>query len=566
MLLSVEPFDDSCEGTLLDLWFVGGEHKTVRPPCQPHYYSAVEQGDAELVRRRLLSKPNVEQMLYRVDFPTLASLDRYRLFGAMESHKRFVDVLTSDFGFDQPSAEPSVLSWDVESFTFSKIAPDWRRDTIRSISVWSQNYHSPDIVSLKVIAGDAVLMVGSDDEFGICWSVDDAHDEVWVIQQFIKFVQSFDPDVLCGYNDGDYDLRLLLTRCNALRIVCRLGRDGSIPYVIERRYERRGKEREIQLVRIRGRVHFDVLTEVLFDQTLYDLKGRGQVEVAAHFGFAPIEDVNHASIPEERLAEVNLDDARCCYGLAKLYSQNIYALCDYLKVPLNLMVERSPSHISNWFLGQEYSKLGIVSDGYNNERFPQIFARSGKWYQGGFVKCYKTGLFWKVEIVDFEGFYPTIMVDYNLSPETVSLVETKPYTGLYIYTHFIGYDIIEVPDKPKIVKGQESQALQFVCRVDTSKDSVTRTRFKWIAEERVRLKAEYNKTKDEKLMSRQWALKTIQNAAYGYNGTPYALYGNVLVSLLTCALGRFHIQELMGKLKKEGKQIIEVDTDGLYCV
>ena len=559
MLLSVEPFDDGVEGTLLDLWFVGGGHKTVRPPCPPHYFSAVEQGDAELVRRRLLSKPSVEQMLYKVTFPTLASLDRFRLFGALESHKRFVDVLASDFGFDQPSGEPTVLSWDTESFTFSKIAPDWHRDTIRSISVWSQEEHIAE--KWKELIGDAVLMVGSDNEFGICWSVDDAHDEEWVIKQFIKFVQSFNPDVLCGYNDGDYDLRLLLTRCNVLRIACRLGRDGSIPYVLTRQYERRGKEREVNLVRIRGRVHLDVLAEVFYDQTLYDLKGRGQVEVAGHFGFAPIEDVNHASIPEERLAEVNLDDARCCYGLAKFYSQNIYALCDYLKVPLNLMVERSPSHIPNWFYGQEYSRLGIVSDGYNNERFPQIFARGGKPYQGAFVKCYKTGLFWNVEHIDYAGFYPSIMLEYNLSPETVSLVETKPYTGLYIYTKHKGYDIIEVPDKPKV-----GEPLQFVCRVDTSKDSVTRTRLKWIADERARLKAEYNETKDERLQSRQYALKVIQNTLYGYNGTPYALYGNVLVAILITALARFHIQELIGKLKKEGKQIIEVDTDGLYCV
>jgi len=559
LLLSAEPFDDPVEGTLLDLWFVGGDHKVVRPPCQPHYYLDVEQGECELVQCRLLSRPDREVLLYRVDFPSLQMLDRYRHPSSFESHKRFVDVLVSEYGFACASGLPRVLSWDVESFTFSKVGTDWRRDSIRSISVWG--------VGEVPKFGDYAVQYGEDGEFGLCWEVTNEHDERWVITQFLKFFQAFDPDVWAGYNDGDYDVRLLLQRCNFLRIPCRLGRDGSQPYVVTRTYRRRNRERTVYHVRIRGRVHLDVLEEVLLDQTLYDLKGRGQVEVADHFGFAPILDVDHAAIPDERLAEVNLDDARCCFGLANHYLKNLYALCEELQVPLNLMVTRKPSHISNWFYGRAYAKEGIVSDGYNCDRFPQVFNRGGKPYQGALVRCFETGVFYNVEHWDYRGFYPSIMMKYNLSPETVSLVAMNPYTGEYRIEKYDNYWIIEVPDVPKR-KGEPNweKAAQFVCRVDMSKDGVTKRELKRIHAERSRLKDEYLKTKDERLMSRQYALKVIENTIYGYNGMKYALYGNVLVALLVTALARFHIQKLLDKLRRKGKTIIEVDTDGLYCV
>jgi len=331
-------------------------------------------------------------------------------------------------------------------------------------------------------------------------------------------------------------------------------------------FERRGKQREAHVVRVGGRVHLDVYNEVLLDQTLFDLKGRGLNEVAAHFGSCPIDDVNHANIPDDRVAETNLDDARCTFDLAQLYLANLYGLCDYLNVPLNMIVERSPSHVSNWFYGQEFSKLGIVSDGYNKDRFPQIFKRGGKPYQGATVSCLRTGLFRNVEHIDFVSFYPTIMLKYNLSPETVSLVEIKPYTGDYMFQDCGDHMIIEVPDVPKKAGEPNFEAArQFVCRVEKA-DSVTRKKLKWIREERARLKAEYKATKDEKFQSRQYALKVIQNTLYGYHGTGYALYGNVLVAILITALARYHIQQKMRELEAEGYKIIEVDTDGLYAV
>ena len=591
MLLSVEPSDDYDIGTVLDLWEIGGAHRVVRPPCQPHYYSDVEQGTSELVMRRCLSNPSLKRQLYRVDFPNLYSINRYRLPDALESHKRFVDVLLSEYGFACPSPAPRVLFWDVESFTFSPVAPNPLRDTIRSIAVWGV-----DVAVLDRRDWDAAIQFSperGDFCFGLCWYVDDDHDERDVIESFLSFVREFDPDVLAGFNDGHYDIPLLMQRCAALRVPCRLGRDGSPPYILERMYERRGKTRAVERVRIRGRVHLDVYLEVLLDQTLFDLKGRGQNEVADHFGFAPIltyetwaasadaeyvldclesgeipvDFIDHANIPTERVAELNLDDTRCGFALANLYLRNILSLCEEFSAPLNLMCERSPSHIPNWFYGQDYSELGIISDGYNGERFPQIFGRGGKPFEAAYVACLRRGVFRNVEHIDFRGFYPSIMVEYNLSPETVSLVEIKPYTGEYHFDKQRDYWIVEVPDVPK-KKGKPNfeKACQFVCRIDMTHDSVTKRKLLDFSARRNKLKAQYRKTKDERLHSQQYALKVIQNKLYGYNGMFYALYGNILVAILIAALARYHIKLKIAEEEVKDFKTIEVDTDGFYGV
>jgi len=588
MLLIAEAFDDSERGTLLSLWFLGGDRRCVDPPCRPRFFTDGDYATGVAVRRRLLSKPSVERTVTKVEFPNMQTLKHYAGDDSWEAWRRFIDVVICDFGLDTSQGSrkvPRVLSWDIETYTDSPASPNWRADTIRSVAVWGLT-EGIDVARLRE-EDAAVQLSGDGVEFGVCWSVDGEHDEISVINSFIRFFNWFDPDVWSGFNDGDYDVRVLMSRCDSLCIVPHLGRNGGRPYILDRMFERQGRQREVHLVRVAGRVHLDTFNEVLADQTLFDLKGKGLNEVAYHFDFAPllteatwgaicdweyylkckragvkpIDDVNHANIPDDRICETNLDDARCTFGLAQLYLANMYGLCEYLKVPLNLVVDRSPSHVDNWFFGAEFSKLGIISDGYNKDRFKQFFNVRGKPYQGAYVECLETGVFNNLEHIDFVSFYPSIMLQYNLSPETVSLVEIKPYTGEYHFEDHEHWMIIEVPDVPKGTAGR-----QIVCRVETKTDSVTRQKLSWVRDERGRLKSEYKATHDERLQSRQYALKVIQNTIYGYHGTGYALYGNVLCAILITALARYHIHKKIEELKMQGYKIIEVDTDGLFAV
>ena len=208
------------------------------------------------------------------------------------------------------------------------------------------------------------------------------------ILEFLEHYRDRDPDVPIGFNDRFYDYPTLMQNCNRFRIKCGLGRDGSQPYILQREFERRGKGRLEHTILICGRVPFDVDKETQDDYvpTIAGLKNRTQNEVAKHYGFNPIDNVDHAHIPEDKLKEVNLDDARCAYGLGQIYFRWMWELAEYLQIPVDMIVRRQPSHVGNIVLGRQYHERGIISDGANKDRFPQLVSGK-KANQGAFGKC-----------------------------------------------------------------------------------------------------------------------------------------------------------------------------------
>jgi len=75
---------------------------------------------------------------------------------------------------------------------------------------------------------------------------------------------------------------------------------------------------------------------------------------------------------KEDLASYCLSDSRLTAALGEYYLRTLKDLAVYLKAPLNLLVDRSPSHLGNYISGRAFMKLGIVSDGTNYDRFTGV--------------------------------------------------------------------------------------------------------------------------------------------------------------------------------------------------
>lgn len=543
------------EGAVLECWYIGGRRRFLKPPFKPFFYSKYPSYQSLPVKKRLLSNPKVEVEVWKRDFFDTRKLIAERNRDSMHATTPFVHVVAENIGFKSPSQLPKVLTFDCESIV-DGISPNPILDRLRSIACWDIT-HQEFFDGLNKNALNA-LDIPDLPRYPV-WVVGDKETPKIrdVLKAFRNYVRLNDPDIIAGANSSGYDFPLILQECNRASFQMRLGRDNSVPYIRIREYERRGKVRENRKVRIGGRVHFDVLDEVHFDQNpdFYDFKRRGLFNVARYFGFNPIV-ISHIDLPDDKVAQVNLDDARCTYGVSWIYLSGLCELAEIMEVPLNMVIERYPSHVPNWLFGREFNKLGIISDGPNKDRFKEIFSGKKKAYQGGFVRCYRIGLFKNIIHIDFTSMYPSIMIMANLSPETVFLIELKPYTGEYHFADDGDYAIIEVPDA--------NLKKQVVCRVYMASDSVARGKLMEFRNVRAELKAAFKKSKDASLKSRQWAYKILQNVVYGYNGLQFARYGNVLVALLTTALGRLFIQNKVHELEKQGKIVIQVDTDGLY--
>lgn len=529
MLLNARVRNSATKGSLLSVTFVGGEMKVLKPPFKPFFYSQRAWPDAEVVKRRRLSDMS-EIEVWRPEFDTDSLRKaRSKVRGVWEGRADYLRRLAALTGFKVKSGDPALLSWDLESFTEGRLTPNPKLDILRSIAAWRDG----EIKEFK--SGSEPVVAG------------------W----FLDLVQDVDPDILIDYNGAFYDMPLLMAACRRHDIKCELGRDGSEPDIYTWDVKRRNRVYRKARVRINARIHFDAWKEVNQDQGLFDLKNRRLATVSKHFGLKPIEGVDHKAIPEGRLSDVNLDDARITFGVAQVYLPTLYDICELMDLPLSMVVERNPSMLAELIYMREFDDLGIVSDGINMERFPWAFSGEGKAYQGAEVRCFETGLFKPIKHKDYAGFYPNIMAAGNFSPETCRLLKVKPLTGKYRFRRKDDYAIYEVPDA---YRGQVCVA------VDLSADSVSRRKVTDFMDLREIAKAEYKRTKEKKHFSRSWALKIMANIMYGVHGMRYSQYGNLLVAILTTAMARYIIKHKMDEERAEGYRMIEVDTDGFWEV
>ncbi len=533
-LLSVDTTTTN-EGTILHVYEIGGKPRRIYPPFQPYLYSLrpIQRGHA--CKRKLLSTMQ-EQVVWKQSFPDVEELERCRNAFTTEDNFPFKMRIAIDTGYKWASGYPSMMSWDMETFT-DGISPNWRTDTVRSIATWGKRKDDRAFFHNEGKPKETIL-------------------------EFLEHFRSRDPDVPTGFFDRFYDYPTLMQNCNRFRIKCALGRDGSIPYILSKEFERRGKGKIENTIRIRGRVPFDVHKEVDADYTLTlaGLKNRGLKEVARHYGMNPIE-VDYSTMDkllDEELKAYNLSDAECTYKIAQIYFRTLWELAEYLNISVDMVVQRNPSWISNIVLGREYHRLGIISDMPNNERFPQFFQSGRKAIQGAEPKSFRSGTYIKnVKHKDFVGMYVNIMRAFNLSPETISLISIKPYTGQYHFEPNNDSCIVEVPD---------NKNGQVTVRIDLSKKGVQTKILDDITEKRNVIKEQWKKSKDPALWSQQIMLKLVGNASWGYHGMAFANYGSILVGCLNTAFARYFLDLSIKAEEQVGNTMLESDTDGYFYV
>jgi len=452
------------------------------------------------------------------------SIPDWELLNRLPRQMPLIQRIATAFGFVNESSGEKIIAYDFESISRG-ISPNPLKDILFSVAFWG-------------------------DDFASSYKSNDPGD---VLRFFIDTINERDPDIIAGYFANRYDMLLALHTGNSLGINVGIGRDGSEPVVVYRQFDNAstaGDRFKVRRIDINGRLHFDVFDEVLYDQSLIGIKGVGLKAVAKFLKIKHIVEIDRravGSLSSVDLLDYNLSDARLTYILAKTYLMNLKQLAEDMRLPMNLIMTRTPSHIPNYIYGRDFLDRNIEYFGDNQTRFPGIFGeKKRKSYQGGYVDIFQTGIFRPVDKIDFVNMYPAIMAMGNFDPYTVELVSIEEFT-----------------DSPPKFSGNEitvSDKLigDVTCRIDLSKDSATRTALRNFIRTKAELKPR-SKT-DPLAKSQYWVVKLVMNALSGYHGLRYAKWGCVLVILLTTALGRWFLKRICDAEKSK----IEADTDGVY--
>jgi len=518
----------------VDVW-TNGKLKRVRAPFLPYCYlkEPVATGFAahETVEVRPLSKLKPERW-HKYSFPTIFGVSdtskEVTGLGIAENHVPFVERVLVDlpdwFRQFANTDELRVLFLDVEQYTEGKFPTE--RDPLLSIG-WALN-DEPPRCALATEKDDAAIL-----------------------RAFLRAFREMDPDIVVGYNVADYDLSMIARRCRLQGIdASLLGR--------EPRGEWRLSPGDME--HLNGRIVYDVFDSVRLDQTLYGIKNLQLKTVGEWLGLPIIrEDTKNtaALLGTERLATYNKNDVELTRRLFRIYFPNFVELAEFYGAPLNVVLRATSNFHTNTLQGRIFHKLGIVSDGRNDERYQKFYqtAEDQNPYESAVVEIYQRGLFKPCYKLDFSSMFPSIMTSLGVGSDNTTLVGTEPYSTFRVEKQGSAR-IYHIPDR--------NRNWNVVLRVDGRSemaglvgDLITR---------RLALKAEAKRVADpkerERLHARQNAVKVILNSIYGVNASRHARYGSLPVAIAIVGVGRQLIRFVEDYL---GDAKIETDTDGVYC-
>ena len=495
---------------------------------------------------------------------TYKDVEGFKIYGATNYiHQYITKKFPRDIEFDRQAID--VCSLDIETdYDNGFPTPDKAEHEVLAITVksskdnvyrvWGCGDYNPDNAVIK-----PVKYIKCEDEYQL-------------LLKFLDYWVSASPDVITGWNVRFFDIPYLVNRVSRMLGLDQVKKFSPWGLVDYRKIARRGKEEDT-----------------------YDLKGiqtLDYLELFQKFGYSygPQESykLNH-------IAYVVLGEKKLSYeefgSLKNLHREDYQKYIDYNIKDVQL-IERLEEKMGLITLamtvaykgGVNYSDTfgvtaiweSIIYRKLNSQKVvPPVGGASpgGKTsFAGGYVKDPQVGMHDWVVSFDLNSLYPNLIVQYNMSPET--LVNQSEPEGVDYYLN--------------IDKQVESQ---FAVTANGStyrkdRDGVIPTIIEDYYDERSSIKKmmiaaekQYQKTKTtdldkeiNRLNNQQMAIKILMNSLYGALGNQYFKYFDLRLAEGVTLSGQLAIQwaekamnATMNKIMKTSKDyVIAIDTDSLY--
>lgn len=413
-------------------------------------------------------------------------------------------------------------------------------------------------------------------------------DEYSLCKQFMALWIKVCPDIITGWNTKFFDVPYLINRFRKL-----LGEDEAKmlspwKYITERK------------TRINGR-----------ELIAYDMVGVASLDYIELYKWYAPGGKSQESYRLDNIAQVELGKGKIAYdeydNLHSLYRLNYQKFIEYNIKDVELIVELEEK--------LKLLELGVTLAYDTKSNFEDIFAQTRMWdaltysylrekniivpprevkekdgmFEGAYVKTPEVGLHNWVASFDLNSLYPHLMMQYNISPET--LIEPEDYTDEMRSVLSQGVSVESLlkkqVDTSRLVNVTITPNGQFF-RTDIQgflpkmmeEMYEDRSKFKKMM---LAAKQEYENEKDpnklyeiEKRIAKynniQLAKKVSLNSAYGALGSQYFRFYDLRMALGVTTAGQLSIRwienkinEYMNNLLKTDKDyVIASDTDSIY--
>ena len=240
-------------------------------------------------------------------------------------------------------------------------------------------------------------------------------DELNLLKALINWFNTFDPDIIIGWNVIDFDFRLLDKRAQWHKIPLSIARGG------QNLYFRQSKNTQQGFVSLPGRVVLDGIDTLktatyhfnswALESVAQELLGEGKI---IHDPFNRMDEINRQFCEDKiSLARYNLQD---CKLVTRIFEKTHL---------LQFSIERTQ------LTGVELDRIGGSVAAFTNLYLPQLHRagyiapnlQSENWLAspGGYVMDSDPGLYHSVLVLDFKSLYPAIIRTFLIDP--LGLVE-----------------------------------------------------------------------------------------------------------------------------------------------
>ncbi len=439
--------------------------------------------------------------------------------------------------------------------------------------------HDPIIAFGLYMLGDEYLDPNKND---IIIEID-RKNEKQLLQKFINYIVSLDPDITAGYFSSSFDIPYFLKRCKHhnlnLEVLHRIKPDITIN---QNFFEVNGYEVITGSASSLGfgRIHYDIYKNDVMKDTTLKTKNKRLKTVADAYKLKHIHDLSDQekggllTIDENELRSYLISDLRCTGHLCSYYITMTIGLANTLEWPLDRTIYRTTGKLADMYGGKMAFKKGFISLRNSEMKFPdlvKLIKESGGKFEGAYNWACNPIIVDDIQKIDFTSEYPSIMRQFNLSSDTTELINIVPLeddANVLDYENigknfsigvqdFQDYTLYSIPDnklnKRIIIKVSkiEGYTTQFIKEFMSSRSEI---------KQKLKIIKDYDSFEYKSLDSQQNALKIILNSNYGAYGSPVFENCSYIVGIMVTAIGREFALCLHNKFKD---YVLEVDTDGI---
>lgn len=504
-----------------------------------------EELKAEKIAKEIFEADILFKYRFMSDFK-ISGMKWYKVSGECKNTTtvkadRMIEIKNIEEVEDSSNVQFKFLSVDIEIVSNKETLPDPKTDKIAIISLaFSPSFNDKDTLVL-------ISKSTKTNKDVICF-----RNEKEMLEEFIRIVNSFDPDVITGYNINNFDLPYITERLRECNVFPSFGRCNQKP-VISMKIGTKSRNT------ITGRVFVDVYKIVKEavekgQVKIFKLKRYGLGDVAKEILGETKVDISHSEIPKywngneeqvNKLIEYAKKDA--VLALRILLEKNLLDKFIEISRITGILLQDvldggETARIENLLL-REFNKqdfvLPLKPD--SNDVLKRMEEREAKSLKGALVLEPDAGLHTNVIYLDFKSLYPHIFIAYNICPTT-------------LLTEKMDIEKIMTPNK-----------IEFVAK--NIREGLIPKIVRYLVNERDRLK-KLMKTANEKekriLDTKQDALKIVANSFYGQTGYLRAKLYVLDIANAVTGSGRELIQTTKENVESDPRfKVIYGDTDSI---